>query len=215
MTPWVLAVAILLPAATAQAQVYRCGPPGAAVFSDRPCADGGTQLKALSASPTGAVEFEVPVFHYEVHARELRGAVHAIRTQNPGGFWGWAGWQVHYKYEHTETGGSCAVKHVTVRVQGKITMPRWVNEAEATQAEQTEWRRMYADLKRHEDGHIQHGREFALLLKERLLGMAAGPCGELAARASGERQRLLANLQQRDAEYDRRTDHGLRQDNPR
>lgn len=65
----------------------------------------------------------------------------------------------------------------------------------------------------HEDGHIQHGKEFAILLKERLLGLGVVPCAELDARADQTHNTLYSNLQARDAEYDRRTSHGLRQHN--
>ncbi len=209
------AAALLAGAAGTQAQVYRCGPAGSAVFSDRPCPEAGEKLKVSEPGATGRIEFEVPTIHYEVHAKRLVGVVQAMRTQNPGGFWGWAGWNVDYQLQHDRRGDACTMTSVTVRVRGKITMPRWVDEPQATLAEQTEWRRMYADLKRHEDGHIQHGREFALLLRERLLGMGTQACDGLEARARQEYHRLHENLKRRDADYDRRTDHGLRQDNPR
>ena len=55
-------------------------------------------------------------------------------------------------------------------------MPRWTEESSAPLELQRRWRDYYAALKRHEDGHIQHGRELALLVKERLMGLGAVPC---------------------------------------
>ncbi|MBI5912038.1 MAG: DUF922 domain-containing protein [Betaproteobacteria bacterium] len=66
-------------------------------------------------------------------------------------------------------------------------------------------------LKRHEDGHIQHGRELALLVKERLMGLGVVPCDQMQALAEGEFQRLYGNLKARDQEYDARTNHGATQ----
>lgn len=210
-----LFVAAALGAGGAQAQIYQCRQGGSLVFSDRPCAEGAQAVKAAPSGPQGAIRFEVPTRHYKVSAPTLTHAYMTMRANNPGGFAGWARWKVDYRYEHEESGGRCTIRSVTVHVVGDILMPDWAEEKQASAEEQSEWRAMYAALKRHEDGHIQHGREFALLLKERLLGIGTAPCAQLESRAKQEYTQLHENLQRRDAEYDRRTDHGLRQDNPR
>lgn len=102
-----------------------------------------------------------------------------------------------------------------MQVIGDIFMPEWTEEKAASVSQQGAWRALYASLKRYEDGHIQNGREFALLLKERLLGLGGAPCAELESRARLEYQLLYGNFQHRDQAYDRRTQHGVRQDNPR
>jgi predicted secreted Zn-dependent protease len=196
--------------------VFQCREAGRLVFTDKPCAGAdGSQLKVGGGGAQGSIEFEVPVRHYTVSAPNLQQAVRVIRASNPGGFWGFARWKVGYKYQTDEKAGNCTIRQVTLRVQGDILMPDWVEERQATTQEQGAWRTMYASLKRHEDGHVQHGREFALLLKERLLGIGSVPCAELAERAGREYQMLYANLRKRDEDYDFRTEHGLRQDNPR
>jgi predicted secreted Zn-dependent protease len=90
-------------------------------------------------------------------------------------------------------------------------MPRWINEPSAPQALQRRWSHYYAALKKHEDGHIQHGREFAILMKERLMGIGVVPCDQMQALAQSEYQRLYSNLKTRDQEYDARTNHGASQ----
>ena len=211
-------VSICLSAAApgpAQAQVYQCQQGSSRIFSDRPCTDGVQSVKAVAAGPQGAIRFEVPTRHYKVSAATLRGAYLSMRMNNPGGFAGWARWKVDYHYTPEEAAGRCIIRAVTVHVAGDILMPEWAEERQASREEQEQWRAMYAALKRHEDGHVQHGREFALLLKERLLGLGAVRCDQLDARTRREYDQLYGNLQSRDADYDRRTDHGLRQDNPR
>lgn len=172
-------------------------------------------MRATRAGPQGHLDFQVTTRHYSVRGSDLSAAYRSMRATNPGGFAGWARWNVRYTHDKKVEKSDCAISSLTVHVTGEIMMPEWAEEKSAKPAEQSAWRTMYANLKRHEDGHIQHGREFALLLKERLLGMGFVPCSELESRMRQEHHRLYGNLKSRDAEYDRRTEHGLRQDNPR
>ncbi len=211
----VLFVAVMTLAATgADAQVFKCKQGEAVVFTDKPCIDGGAPLKSLPRGPQSSLDFQLLTRHYQVSAPNLASAVRTIRARTPGGFWGWARWNVGYKYDSVESPAGCTLSSVTVRMVGDIEMPEWVDEPSASQRDREYWRSMYASLRKHEDGHIQNGREFALLLKERLLGIGTVPCAEVPVRAAREYKILYGNLQRRDEEYDRRTDHGLRQDNP-
>ncbi len=212
-----LSASVALLCAPAHAQVFKCTEGTSVVFSDKPCASASaasTQL-AVTSGPGGHLDFQADLTrHYPVTGPNVRAAYLSMRARGPGGWAGMARWKVDYSYEGKTTGNDCKISRVVVRVIGDIQMPQWVEEKNASAADQAEWRRMYAVLKRHEDGHIQHGREFGLLLKERLLGIGTVPCAELATRAQQEYTALYANLNKRDAEYDRRTDHGVRQDNP-
>jgi predicted secreted Zn-dependent protease len=209
-----LVLGSVMAATVANAQLYKCSQGGAAVFTDKPCPDSGMALRGAAAGPQGSIDFQVATRHYQVSAPNVTSAYQTLKANNPDGFLGWARWKVNYRYDRSETAGLCALKQVAVHVEGDILMPEWIEEKSATEREQGIWRNMYARLKRHEDGHVQHGREFALLLKERLLGLGKVPCDELESRARQEYQLLYGNLQNRDKEYDRRTEHGLRQDNP-
>jgi len=185
------------------------------VFTDQPCGNAVAHIKTIATTPQGTIEFEVPTRHYQVSATSYQDAIRAMKATNPGGFAGWARWKVDFHYSKDEQAGRCTIKSLVLKVHGDILMPQWVEEAQATAQEQTAWRTMYVNLKRHEDGHIQNGREFAVLLKERLLGIGAVSCDALESRSHQEYAQLFANLRKRDQEYDFRTDHGLLQDNPR
>jgi predicted secreted Zn-dependent protease len=202
-------------AATANAQIYKCGQGVDTVLTDRPCPGSGTQMKTVTGGPSGSLDFNVMTRHYAVNGPDVQSVAQSIRMSNPGGFWGWARWKVDYKYDQAESKAGCSITRVGVQVTGDILMPTWQQEKAGSSDDQQAWRRMYADLKRHEDGHVQHGREFAMLLKERLLGIGTVRCAELESRARQEYSLLYGNLQARDKEYDRRTEHGLRQDNPK
>lgn len=209
-----LVAAAAMGSVAAPAQIYRCEEGGRSVFADKPCPGGGSVTKAAPGGTQGNLQFNVATRHYTVNGADGRAVYMAMKTQNPGGFAGWARWRVSYRYEPKEHAGQCTLAQVQVKVDGEILMPQWPQLNEARQRDQEWWRQMYAELLRHEEGHVQHGREFAMFLKERLMGMGAMPCSEVESRARQEYTRLYDNLQHRDQDYDRRTHHGLRQDNP-
>lgn len=211
-----LAVAGLCLAPAVGAQVHRCKSGTAFVFTDKPCEQGGDVVQAMpTGGSKGALHFEVVTRHYPVHGANLIAAYRSMRASSPDGFSGWARWRVKYELEKTApVNEQCRVAGVKISVVGDILMPEWKQEREAPQGEQLRWRTMYGDLKRHEDGHVQHGREFGMLLKERLLGLGTMACHHIDAKAQQEYGLLYGNLNNRDKEYDRRTNHGLRQDNP-
>jgi predicted secreted Zn-dependent protease len=200
-----------LSSADAFAQVNKCGQGKEAIYTDKPCADGGLAM-TMPDSPGGSVSFDIRTHHYAVSAPNFPSAVKTIQSNREGGHWGWAKWKVGYTGDRAQTSRGCYFKSVQVRVTGEIEMPEWRDEANASTADQERWRKSYAGLKVHEDGHIQNGKEFALLLQERLLGLGVVPCADLDNAAAREHQILYSNLRARDAEYDRRTDHGKRQD---
>ncbi|MGY8903921.1 MAG: DUF922 domain-containing protein [Burkholderiales bacterium] len=199
------------------AQIYKCALGASTVFSDQPCPDAlSNPLKRTAPSgPKGQIDFQVGLRTYPVNGPNLAAAYLSMRANGPGGFAGFARWTVDYQYESKSTASGCAISSLKVNIKSDILMPNWIEEKSASTADQTAWRAMYTNLKRHEDGHVQHGREFGLLLKERLLGLGTQDCAQLQSLAQTEYQRLADNLRKRDEEYDRRTDHGLRQDNPR
>jgi predicted secreted Zn-dependent protease len=158
----------------------------------------------------GVIDFQISTHHYQVNGADIGAAYESLRVRGPNGFAGWARWKVDFDFSKQAVASGCIITAVTIRVVGEIAMPEWAEEKSATSADQAAWRAMYVKLKHHEDGHVQHGREFAILLKERLMGLGTVACDLLQSRAQQEYQRLYANLKDRDQEYDRRTDHGLR-----
>jgi predicted secreted Zn-dependent protease len=217
LDPPMIAIAVAfwslaLPALSARAQVYKCENAGKMEYSDQPCVSGTTTPMKLQVigGAQGLIDFQVTTRHYPVTGGDFASALQSLRARGPSGFAGWARWKVDYQFSNEAVASGCRITAVTVRVDGEILMPQWSEEKSASSPDQASWRTMYSQLKRHEDGHIQHGREFALLLKERLMGIGAVPCEQMQSHAQREYQQLYENLKNRDQEYDRRTDHGLR-----
>jgi predicted secreted Zn-dependent protease len=135
----------------------------------------------------------------------------SIRANGPRGFHGLASWDISYEYTTKQHRDACQVATARTKVSGEILMPQWDDEPTAPRELQRRWSNYYSVLKRHEDGHIQHGKELALLVNERLMGLGVVPCDQLQALTEGEFQRLYGNLKARDEEYDARTNHGVTQ----
>jgi predicted secreted Zn-dependent protease len=216
LSPAMIAIAVAfwslaLHAPSARAQVYKCDNAGKTEYSDKPCVSGTIKpMKQVPGGAQGLIDFQVTTRHYPVTGDDFASALQALRVRDPSGFAGWARWKVDYQFTSEAVASGCLITAVTVRVDGEILMPQWSEEKSASSPDQASWRAMYNQLKRHEDGHIQHGREFALLLKERLMGIGAVPCEQMQSHAQKEYRQLYENLKNRDQEYDRRTDHGLR-----
>ena len=210
---FIVGLVLLLAAGAAQGQIYRCEREDSVAYSDRPCEAGAKSSSKTyaAAGPTGALDMQVSVVHYDVRGLDYPSLVRSVRANGPNGFHGLAKWNVAFDNSMEPRGSDCAISAVRVRVTGEILMPRWVDAAAAPLDLQRRWNDHYAALQRHEDGHIQHGRELAILVKERLMGLGVMACDRLNALARGESQRLYENLKLRDKEYDARTNHGATQ----
>jgi predicted secreted Zn-dependent protease len=195
------------------AQVYRCEHDGKVSFSDQKCAVGAKTVQKDYASPAGSgvLDLQVVVTHYPIQGQDQASLMRSLNANGPKGFHGLASWDVRYEYTTRKNNEVCRIDTVRVNISGKILMPRWADESSAPAGLRQRWSDYYMALKRHEDGHIQHGRELALLVKEKLLGLGAVPCNQVQALAQGEFDRLYGNLKTRDQEYDARTNHGANQ----
>lgn len=197
----------------AKAQVYRCEREGKISFSDQRCETGAKQTQRVYATSdaNGVLDMQIAVIHYDVQGYDYDSVTRSLRANGPNGFHGLASWNISYEFTSKQHRGACQIDMVRVKVSGKILMPRWVDEPSAPLELQRRWSNHYAALKRHEDGHIQHGRELALLVKERLMGLGSVPCDQLQTLAQGGYQRIFDNFKGRDQEYDARTNHGATQ----
>lgn len=204
---------LLATAIAADGQIHRCERNGNISYSDRPCEAGtkATQQAYAAAAPSSALDFAVTLVHYDVSGQDYPTLIRSLRANGPRGFHGLARWRIDYQYTTTQQQQRCSISSVRLRVSGEILMPRWVDAASAPADIQRHWSDYYAALQQHEDGHIQHGRELAILVRQRLMGLGAVPCETLPALAQREYDRLYGNLKTRDQEYDARTNHGATQ----
>jgi predicted secreted Zn-dependent protease len=207
---FIVCLLLLALASGTQAQVYRCEHDGKVAFSDRPCEAGAkASQKAYATSvASGVLDLQIAVTHYAIQGHNYDSLARSLRANGPKSFHGLASWNVSYEYTTKRDGDACRVATARIKINGEILMPQWADEPSAPRELQRRWSDYYAALKRHEDGHVQHGRELALLVNERLMGLGVVPCDQMQALAQVEFQRLYGNLKTRDQEYDTRTNHG-------
>jgi predicted secreted Zn-dependent protease len=200
-----LLLALLLVAGGAQAQVHRCtGEGGRVRYADRPCETLGMARDAEASRRLSGVT----VVPYDVAGRDAA----ALQAALPDGFHGLARWDVTYSYRVAPTPqGTCRVTGVRTAMTGRLTVPRWTDEAQAAPALRAAWTRYLDALMRHEDGHLDTGHALARALHQDI-GAATGPdCKTLRADIDHRAERLIDDHQARDRRYDAETDHGATQ----
>jgi len=118
-------------------------------------------------------------------------------------------WDVQWKFKHEQHGVTCEMKEVAVAVGVAQTLPRWRSEKKGVAALKTRWQQFTDALKRHEDGHKDHGVAAGREIEAALLAAKpASNCEDLAARANSAADAIVKKYQKLDQEYDRKTGHG-------
>ena len=127
-------------------------------------------------------------------------------------FDGYTRWYVSWRYQYSNSGGSCAIASVTTSVKVTMTLPRWSNESGGNSATRQQWARYLAALEQHEQGHRRHGVEAAHEVDRAIAAMPpAGSCDALGANANALGTSILRKYNQLDLDYDRDTQHGATQ----
>ena len=118
-------------------------------------------------------------------------------------------WDVQWKFKHEQHGGTCEMKEVAVAVGVVQTLPKWRSEKKGVAALKTRWQQFTDALKRHEDGHKDHGIAAGKEIEAALLAAKpASNCEDLAASANSAADAIVNKYQKLDQEYDRKTGHG-------
>ncbi len=197
-----------------QAQVHKCTEAGRTVYTDAPCANAAApQFSGIKTIPkaSSAMETQIIWNRYPVKGDSYESLVKSLAANGPKGYHGMASWNITYHFTTQAEGKLCRFDSVRLKVAGEILMPKWTNEAAAPAALQQRWQAYYAALQQHEEGHVQHGNELAVLVREKFLGVSNFPCAQAASLAQTEFDSVYTHLKNRDKEYDARTQHGASQ----
>lgn len=168
---------------------------------------------------TGAAEAAVTEEHlqqpYPVRAQPgetLRQALNAATPITEGGqrFHGYTRWNVRWTFRWwREASGRCTITEVTTRLRTQVQLPELRS---ATPAQQAVFDRYLSALSRHEQGHVQFGRDAAQAIDEGIAALPAAPdCATLERQANALGHRLLREHAEREQQYDRDTRHGASQ----
>ena len=121
-------------------------------------------------------------------------------------------WDVQWKFKHEQHGVTCEMEEVAVAVGVAQTLPKWRSEKKGVAALKTRWQQFTDALKRHEDGHKDHGVAAGREIEAALLAAKpASNCEDLAASANSSADAIVKKYQKLDKDYDRKTGQGRSQ----
>jgi predicted secreted Zn-dependent protease len=106
--------------------------------------------------------------------------------------------------DYVPDGRGCRVGEVAVTVQAKIILPRWKSRAKPDRESRIIWNTLSADIKRHEERHVEIARNHARELEQTLTGLdKARDCDRLATQVARVTDRILKSHDEAQSRFDR------------
>ncbi|AYG68203.1 MULTISPECIES: DUF922 domain-containing protein [unclassified Rhizobium] len=86
---------------------------------------------------------------------------------------------------YSEANGRCHISSVKVTVDTEIILPRWRDRRHASKQLSTIWDTLAADIRRHEDRHVDIARQHARQMERQILSLpSASNCDALQEKAN-------------------------------
>lgn len=174
-------------------------------------------LALCVAAPAAVAAPGLQVDYYDVEGDDIHALRRALAERGPVGddgvrYHGYTRWQVGWSYRLAHRGPRCVLQSHAIRVEGRMTLPRWEPPPGAAEGLVREWEAYSAALREHEDGHYAIGTAAAAGSRRRL-GELRGTVGcEALEQAIGETaEAVLDEFRARERAYDRDTGHGASQ----
>lgn len=162
-----------------------------------------------------AVQAEHTQRPYAVHLQPGETLRHALSAATPirengRRFHGYTRWNVRWSFRWWREGsGRCRITEVTTRLTTEVQLP---DLRSATPAQRAVFERYQRALARHEQGHVQFGKDAAEAIDRGIAALPeAADCATLERNANALGHRLLREHVEREKEYDRSTGHGATQ----
>ncbi len=171
-------------------------------------------LQAMAVAHAAVIEEHVQR-PYPVHAlpgQSLRQALLAATPITVEGrrFHGHTRWNVRWTFRWSrDAAGRCTITEVTTRLRAEVQLPEL---RRATPGQQAAFDRYLPALSRHEQGHVQFGRDAAQAIDQGIAQLPpAADCATLERQANALGHRLLRDHVEREKQYDQSTSHGASQ----
>lgn len=161
---------------------------------------------ALASVPTWAASLSKSYSYFDIGGRtvpdierelERRGPkLNSTGRRHPGA----TRMEFKTRLGYAERKGRCAVVSVEVSVSAEMILPRW-RSGGADADTRNVWSALSADIKRHEESHVEIARNHARMLEQTLKGLRPGrTCEQMQARVQQTTDRVL---EQHDFEQER------------
>ena len=105
---------------------------------------------------------------------------------------------------YAEKPGSCRIDSAVVTVKAKVILPLWRQRRHADAEVRLFWDTLFADIKRHEDRHVEIAKNHARELEDALKATwSFADCEQAAAKAKEMTVRMLARHEKAQVRFDR------------
>ena len=150
---------------------------------------------------------------YGTGVRELRAALdqsRRLKDRSPSD--ASTDWDIRWAYKTITSETECRLLSVEIRTTITITLPRWVPRSEAPPDLQQQWQNYLKALLKHEDGHRALAQMAAGEVGRQMRSIkGAINCEALAALIKTKADATIAEYREKEAQYDRKTEHGATQ----
>lgn len=172
-------------------------------------------LLALLAAPAVAeLQTDLERRDYRVSLRQGESLAAALDRASPVRrrglvYHGSTQWQVQWRFWWRQDASGCAIERVRTEVSVHMRLPRLSG---ANDQQRQRFELYLTALEAHEMGHYNLAVLAGKAVEQRLQALpAAADCAALETRANEAGHRLLEDFRAREADYDRRTNHGQSQ----
>jgi predicted secreted Zn-dependent protease len=118
-------------------------------------------------------------------------------------------WHIDWQFDLQRTAGGCRCTSFTTRTTITNILPHWIAPTNAAPEVKKAWARLFARLARHEDGHSRLALAAVAELHQRVKKLGEDTdCRGLRRKINDLAHRVIEEHRRREAEYDRRTNHG-------
>ncbi|MEO8401359.1 MAG: DUF922 domain-containing Zn-dependent protease [Gammaproteobacteria bacterium] len=118
-------------------------------------------------------------------------------------------WYIKWRYDYNEGRDQCSLSKVQVTVDVTYYLPLWVDYKNADPALQNRWNDYMTNLRTHEIGHAENGKNAAVEIETTLLNFPVMEnCDELGKAANAKANSIVAKYNAEDIQYDSETKHG-------
>ncbi len=151
--------------------------------------------------------------YYDIQGRtaeELRNQMHQ-KSHHSDGF-AHTDWNIRWNYGSESVSGGYRVSDPRVTMSLVYTYPRWTDEGSAPWGLQGKWKKFMKALEEHEKGHGKIGMDAVHAVEKALNALPPVADGrQLEWKAQAAAQQTLSQYQRKEIEYDRSTEHGMKQ----
>jgi predicted secreted Zn-dependent protease len=105
---------------------------------------------------------------------------------------------------YADEGNSCRIASAVVTVKVRVILPRWRPRGRTDKEVRIFWNTLAADIKRHEERHVEIAKQHGVDLEKALLAIGRqDTCKAAAAKAKEVTARVLSHHDRAQAEFDR------------